>query len=96
MRRAARTDATHAAVVQAFEAMGCAVLDLSRVGAGCPDLLVARGGRMVLVEVKDGAKAASRRQLTPAQVVFHDRWPGPVVIVARDADVADVVWERLA
>jgi len=97
VRRAARTDATHAAIVDAFERMGCTVLDLSRVGNGCPDLLVAAAGRMVLIEVKDGGKTASRRKLTPAQVRFTASWPGQWRIVERVDQVPGIVramrWE---
>jgi hypothetical protein len=56
MRLRARTDANHAGIVQALRKVGCGVLDLSRVGKGCPDLLVSfqNGKRrdMVFLEVK--------------------------------------------
>jgi hypothetical protein len=32
-----------------------------------------------LLEIKDGAKSASRRQLTPHQIRFHADWPVQVV-----------------
>jgi hypothetical protein len=96
MRRAARVDANHAEIVAAFRACGCQVLDLSRVGGGCPDLLVSsRGGRcLFLVEVKDGAKSPSRRKLTPLEAEFHTLWT--VHIVEDAGDVPAVIssqWE---
>lgn len=82
-RRAARVDANHASIVAAARQMGCKVLDLSKVGRGCPDLLLQAPprlrNRLYLVEVKDGAKSASRRVLTPQQVEFHKDWPVHVV-----------------
>lgn len=69
-RRAARVDANHAAVGRALGACGWRVWDTSRLGAGFCDLVAARAGRLVLIEVKDGAKTPSRRRLTPAETDF--------------------------
>lgn len=90
MRRAARTDANHAEIVDALRAAGCWVLDLSAVGKGCPDLLVhgpVHPWSLVLVEIKDGKKSASRRVLTPAQIKFHAGCNAPRV-VAKNVDEA--------
>lgn len=81
MRRAAKVDGNHAAIVSALRQAGCGVLDLSAVGKGCPDLLVHPptfpACRMaVLMEIKDGSKPPSARKLTPAQVKFHAEWKG--------------------
>lgn len=83
MRRAARTDANHAEVVGALRKIGCSVLDLSKHGQGVPDILVyvPRLCAYCLVEIKDGAKAPSKRRLTDAQVKFHSEWRGPVMVV---------------
>ncbi len=83
MRRAAKVDANHTAVVQALCAHRCDVLSLAAVGDGCPDLLVwspwTRSHE--LLEIKDGAKSPSRRQLTPDQVKFHAKWGGSIHVV---------------
>ena len=71
MRRAARIDANHTEFVKLFRALGAVVFDTSRVGAGFSDLVVIWRGEIMLVEVKDGAKAPSKRKLTKAQVDFH-------------------------
>ena len=81
MRRAARKDANHQAIVGALRTCGVAVLDLSRVGGGCPDLLVASGKRSVLVEVKDGSKPPSERKLRTSQQEFAQRWPLSIEVV---------------
>jgi len=75
MRRAAKIDRNHTAIVRALRRAGCNVLSLAAVGNGCGDLLVHRAGWIYMIEVKDGAKSASRRKLTPAQIRFHQSWP---------------------
>lgn len=86
MRRAAKVDANHAAIVRALSDVGCGVVDLSAVGGGVPDLLVHPPGyphceRMVLLEIKDGSKPPSARKLTPAQEKFHAGWKGLLRVV---------------
>jgi hypothetical protein len=82
MRRAARVDANHGQIVAALRRMGASVEDASRMGRGCPDLLVGFRGRTLLVEVKDGSKPPSDRRLTPDQVRWHERWRGHVAVVS--------------
>lgn len=75
MRRAAKVDANHPEIVEALRKVGCEVLSLAQVGQGVPDLLVrTRGGRLLLLEIKDGTKPRSERQLTVHQKRFHDVW----------------------
>ena len=80
MRRASRLDNNHGEIVRAAEQAFCTVLDLSRVGAGCPDILLGRKGKRgpenILVEIKtaDG-------KLTPEQIRFHREWRGQKAIV---------------
>lgn len=83
MRRAARVDSNHSQIVRELEQCGCHVEDLSGVGAGCPDLLVASpsGHRMMLVEVK-----TVHGKLREAQELFFERWPEDTRMVARCAD----------
>ena len=91
MRRAARVDDNHRAIVAAFRSYGCSVTSLAAVGDGVPDLLVGRFGVTHLVEVKDGSKAKSKRKLTPAQVAFRDSWRGsPIHVVKSLDDVANL------
>ena len=76
MRFRAKVDRNHAEIVKALRAAGRRVLDLSRVGQGCPDILVGWGGHQVLMEIK-----ADKGKLTPQQEAFRASWPCPVVIV---------------
>ena len=81
MRHRARRDENHAEVVAALRAIGCSVLDLASIGGGCPDLLAAKNGRSVLLEVKDGSKPPSARKLTEDELKFHGSWLGPIAVV---------------
>jgi hypothetical protein len=67
MRKHGRTDANQAAIVEALARTGWLVVSLADVGGGCPDLLIAKAGRLLLCEVKDGSQPPSRRRLTPDQ-----------------------------
>ena len=91
VRRAARVDANHVAVADAFRACDCSVLSLAQIGKGCPDLVVGVAGRNLLIEVKDGAKSPSRRKLTPDQVEFRAGWRGSVLYVDHAKEVPGIV-----
>jgi hypothetical protein len=86
MRRAAKRDANEGAIVAALEAAGCVVARLS--GVGVPDLVVARQGRVWLLEVKDGSKPPSARALNPEQIKFHERWSEAPLFVVTSVDEA--------
>lgn len=86
MRLRARVDGNHAEIVQALRKVGCRVLDLSKVGAGCPDLLVSLPPRkhlpeLVLMEVK-----TARGKMTQHQRDFEAAgWPVFMVRSVEDA-----------
>lgn len=88
MRRKAKIDDNQVSIVSGLRKAGALVLSLAAVGRGCPDLLVCRGDRLFLLEVKDGAKSPSRRKLTPDQVKFHRKWPAKVVTNLDEALIA--------
>ena len=77
-RRAAKRDDSEREVIDALEAGGATVQQLS--GEGVPDLLVGVRGVAYLIEVKSGNKG-----LTPAQKQWHATWQGPRVEVVRNA-----------
>lgn len=91
MRRAAKVDANHAAIVRRFREIGATVQDLSAVGKGCPDLLVGYHGVNVLVEIKDGEKVPSARKLTADQVTWHAKWSGQVDVCSSVEDAQNLV-----
>ena len=92
MRRAARTDANHEEIVKALRAVGATVQSLAAVGHGVPDLLVGYQGKTILMEVKDGKKSPSKRELTEDQVKWIDSWTGGSVFIVDNVESA---WNAL-
>lgn len=88
MRRAARVDANQAQVVSALRAAGATVYPMHRVGGGFPDLLVTYRRQTHLIEVKDGSKPPSKRELTEDEAKFHSEWAGGPIHVVTSADEA--------
>lgn len=68
--RGKRVDSNQTAIKQALEAVGWYVHDTSGLGYGFADLVAAKGGKLRLIEVKDGAKPKSARKLTQAEYDF--------------------------
>ena len=86
MRLAARRDANETQIVSALEACGAFVKKIN--DGGTFDLLVWYRGHTLLLEVKDGRKSPSARELSPAEQKFHDSWPGDnlhIVLSSEDA-----------
>jgi|SRR6185369_2072979 len=80
-----RKDANEKAIVSALEKIGVKVQKLG--GKGIPDLLVGHRQRLVLFELKDGAKKPSARKLRPGQKEFAEKWAGyPIFKVETLAD----------
>ncbi len=101
MRRAARTDANHAEIVAALRRVGCRVQSLAAVGAGVPDIMVGRAGRIWLMEIKDGSKPPSKRQLTADEQAWHADWDdarraGALVVVESVEQALRVVGAEVA
>jgi hypothetical protein len=88
MRRAAKVDANHSEIVAALRKIGATVTSTAGVGKGFPDLAVGWRGMTLLLEIKDGAKPPSARQLTDDERKWHAEWRG-------HADVVDSVEQAL-
>ena len=73
MRWHVKPDENQPDIITALESIGCEVLDLSRVGQGCADLLVWRKATCTLrlIEVK-----TAKGKLNPKQSKFHDKFSG--------------------
>ena len=85
-RRAARKDDNHQVIVKAFRGLGWSVLDTAQL-KNCVDLVVAKDGYTVMVEVKDGVKPPSARKLTIGELKFKQSWNGPYFLVLSVDDV---------
>lgn len=89
-----RLDGNHRAVCDALRAAGMQVLSLAAVGGGCPDVLAGWRGVNVLLEIKDGTKPPSARELTAAEQDFHATWPGQVRTVLSPEEAVLAVIEH--
>jgi hypothetical protein len=86
MRRAAKVDATQAAVVAALRAAGASVWPI-----GLPvDLLVGRQGKTRLFEVKSlvGKRKPKPARYTELQIEFLRDWRGGPVVTVTSAEEA--------
>lgn len=88
MRRAAKIDRNQPEIVAALRAMNAKVYPMHMVGGGFPDLLVCYEGMTLLMEVKDGSRPPSERQLTPDQREFHGSWVGGPLSIVTDVEGA--------
>jgi Holliday junction resolvase len=90
MRRAARVDANHAEITGTLRQCGWVVHDTSGTGGGFPDLVIAKAGRLVMVEVKDGKKCLSARRLTKAEAAFWAKFgkAGVWVVIVESVEEA--------
>lgn len=89
-KRAARVDANQPEIVEKLREAGCSVFITSDVGQGFSDIVVGLRGMNYLLEIKDGDKSPSRRQLTEAEKEFSKNWRGQYGVVL---DVADAFFE---
>lgn len=76
--RAKKIDNNQNLIVKQLRRCGVSVAITSMLGKGFPDLIIGRAGRNYLIELKDGNKSASRKQLTPDEKEFFDTWNGQV------------------
>lgn len=84
MTFANRRDANATLLLKALEKLGFSVLDLSRVGGGCPDALIGKNQWSALVEVKSRDNAYGKRGLSDSQALWAAQWRGRSPIVAYD------------
>ena len=90
-RYRSKVDSNQPEIIKTFRALGCSVCPLHFVGQGFPDLIVAKHGVNVLVEVKDGQKVPSARKLTADEQAFHDAWQGWIEIIESQEDAVTLV-----
>lgn len=77
-RNGGHPDTNQQPIVEALKKCGASVQSITRVGHGCPDLLVGFRRRTFLLEVK-----SDTGQLDDFQVDWHREWRGLPVDVVR-------------
>ena len=95
MRLRAKVDANQKEIVESLRKMGATVQSLAQLGRGVPDLLVGFRGYNLIMEIKDGSKRPSERQLTDDEKAWHYAWAGTIWIVESVRE-AVVILEKLA
>jgi hypothetical protein len=88
VRRAAKVDQNQEQIVTALRGYGASVQSLAPIGNGCPDLLVAKGGRMYLMEVKRG-----KAEPNELQKRWHIEWRSEVHVVRSVDEALSVIRE---
>ena len=79
-----RVDSNQQQIIHTFIALGASVLNLSRVGEGCPDILIGYKKHSVLCEIKRDNKAP----YTESQVKFMQNWRGGPISRIDSVDAA--------
>lgn len=82
-----RSDGNQKEIVDCLLKLSYRVYDLKGVGSGFPDLLVAKQGRMWLMEVKN---PQTKGKLNKKQEVWHQNWEGPKPWIIET--IADVIF----
>lgn len=90
-RRARRVDANQVEVTEALRKIGAAVTPIHTLGKGIPDLLVSYRQRWIVLEVKDGKKPPSKRELTTDEKDWIGAQHAPVHIVTSAAEAVGIL-----
>ena len=89
MRRAARRDENEPVIVAALRGAGWTAEPVS--SPGFPDLVIAKGRTVRLMEIK-----AAGGSITSAQISFRQRWRGPPILTSTNAHEAIALAEEAA
>ena len=73
----AKVDLNQSEIIAALRRLQIGVIDLHRVGHGCPDFAAGIHGINYFME----CKAPGVNFLTPDEFRFHSTWPGQVAVV---------------
>lgn len=91
MRRAAKIDRNQPDIVKALRYAGATVQPIHTIGKGCPDLLVGFRGENYILEIKDGSKPPSQRELTDDEKKWIENWKGKARVVSTIDEALDAV-----
>lgn len=93
MRRRAKIDANQPEIVRVLRDAGYVVHSIAQLGNGFPDLLVGKGKKNWLFEIKDPSQKPSQRKLTDDERGWHAAWTGQVNVI-ETAGEAILVMEK--
>jgi hypothetical protein len=89
VRTASKIDANQPDIVDLFRRLGWSVLLIHQIKNAC-DIMVARDGITIAVEIKDGTKPPSARKLTEGERTFKEGWNGHWALVESTDDVINL------
>jgi hypothetical protein len=94
--RACRVDRNQPEIVKHFRSCGFSVLHTHTL-KNCFDILVAKDGVAVAIEIKDGLKPLSAQKLTSGEQRFADEWQGIYRIVRsiEEVDFLIMNWNNI-
>jgi len=88
-RRAAKVDANQPETVKLFRKLGWYVLIISQL-KNCCDIIVSKQGLTIAIEIKDGRKPPSARELSTGEQKFRREWQGLYELVICLDDVKNI------
>lgn len=90
MRLRARIDKNQPEITAVLRRAGCSVWITSMHPTGV-DMVVGKGGRNFLFEVKDPSKPLNQRKLTDDEQAFHAAWLGQVAVIETAEEALKIV-----
>ena len=91
----AKTDDNHAETLKLLRSLGFSCKSVHQI-KGFVDIVAGRNGINYLIEVKDGSKPESSRQLTEKEAEFHNDWKGTLHIIETEQDCYDLLTNHVA
>lgn len=82
MKYGQKKDANHREMLAELDRLDICYIDMSVIGGGCPDVLIAVDGKWQLVEIKNPNTGYGRRGLNKNQKRWAEDWKGgPVYVI---------------
>ena len=81
-----KVDSNQAQIIADLKKIGVSVLNLSRVGGGCPDILVGWQGKNILIEIK-----TAKGDLNDLQIEFFKEWKGPKFVCKSINEIIEII-----
>ena len=81
-----KVDSNQAQIIADLKKIGVSVLNLSRVGGGCPDLLIGWQGKNILIEIK-----TAKGNLNDLQIEFFKEWKGPKFVCKSINEIIEII-----
>ena len=81
-----KVDSNQAQIIADLKKIGVSVLNLSRVGGGCPDILVGWQGKNILIEIK-----TAKGDLNDLQIEFFEQWKGQKFVCKSINEIIEII-----